>query len=46
MLVAVFVRRLRPGKTYEDFLEAWYPDAPRQLEDRVVALSALGEGGL
>jgi hypothetical protein len=26
MFVAVFVRRLRPGKTYEDFLEAWYPD--------------------
>ncbi len=26
MYVAVFVRRLREGKTYEDFLEAWYPD--------------------
>jgi hypothetical protein len=26
MFIAVFVRRLRPGKTYEDFLEAWYPD--------------------
>ena len=26
MFVAVFVRRLREGKTYEDFLEAWYPD--------------------
>jgi hypothetical protein len=26
MFVAVLVRRLRPGKTYEDFLEAWYPD--------------------
>jgi hypothetical protein len=25
MFVAVFVRRLREGKTYEDFLEAWYP---------------------
>ena len=26
MFVAVFVRRLREGKTYEDFLEAWYPE--------------------
>jgi hypothetical protein len=26
MFIAVFVRRLRPGKTYEDFLDAWYPD--------------------
>jgi hypothetical protein len=26
MFIAVFVRRLRPGKTYDDFLKAWYPD--------------------
>jgi hypothetical protein len=26
MFIAVLVRRLRDGKTYEDFLEAWYPD--------------------
>jgi hypothetical protein len=26
MFVAVLVRRLREGKTYGDFLEAWYPD--------------------
>ena len=26
MFVAVFVRQLRAGKTYVDFLEAWYPD--------------------
>lgn len=26
MFIAVFVRRLREGKTYEDFLQAWYPD--------------------
>ena len=25
MLVAVFRRRLKEGKTYEDFQEAWYP---------------------
>ena len=34
MFVAVFVRRLREGKTYEDFLEAWYP------EDRAFSLRA------
>lgn len=26
MFVAVLVRRLREGKTYEDFIDAWYPD--------------------
>jgi hypothetical protein len=26
MLISVLVRRLKPGKTYEDFLDAWYPD--------------------
>lgn len=26
MFVSVLVRRLRPGKTYEDFVKAWYPD--------------------
>jgi hypothetical protein len=26
VFVSVFVRRLRPGKTYQDFLDAWYPD--------------------
>jgi len=26
MYIAVLVRRLREGKTYEDFLDAWYPD--------------------
>jgi hypothetical protein len=26
MYIAVLVRRLREGKTYEDFVEAWYPD--------------------
>ncbi|MEM8570314.1 MAG: hypothetical protein AAGG56_05320 [Pseudomonadota bacterium] len=24
--IAVLARRLRPGRTYEDFLEAWYPN--------------------
>lgn len=26
MFVSVLVRRLRPGKTYEDFVAAWYPE--------------------
>ncbi len=26
MFIAVFVRRLREGKTYENFVDAWYPD--------------------
>lgn len=26
MFVAVLVRRLRAGKTYDDFIDAWYPD--------------------
>jgi hypothetical protein len=26
VFVSVLVRRLRPGKTYDDFVDAWYPD--------------------
>ncbi|MGH2962076.1 MAG: hypothetical protein ACRDL3_07790 [Solirubrobacterales bacterium] len=26
MFITVLVRRLRPGKTYGDFVRAWYPD--------------------
>jgi hypothetical protein len=26
MFVSVLVRQLREGKTYEDFVKAWYPD--------------------
>jgi hypothetical protein len=26
VFIAVLVRRLRPGRTYEDFVNAWYPD--------------------
>ena len=26
MYIAVLVRRLCEGKTYEDFIDAWYPD--------------------
>ena len=33
MFVAVSVRRLREGKTYADFLDAWYPDRGFGLAD-------------
>ena len=26
MFISVLVRRLEPGKTYDDFVDAWYPD--------------------
>ena len=26
MFASVFVRKLKPGKTYDDFVQAWYPD--------------------
>lgn len=26
MYIAILIRKLKPGKTYEDFVEAWYPD--------------------
>ena len=26
MFISVLVRRLKPGKTYDDFVDAWYPD--------------------
>jgi hypothetical protein len=26
MFLSVLARRLRPGKTYEDFVRAWYPE--------------------
>ena len=26
MYIAILIRRLKPGKTYEDFVKAWYPD--------------------
>ena len=26
MYIAVLIRKLKPGKTHEDFVKAWYPD--------------------
>jgi hypothetical protein len=36
MLISVFVRRLREGKTYEDFRRAWLPDKGFGVPTRVV----------
>ncbi len=37
MLGVVFVRRLREGKTYEDFRDAWYPDAGFGVPARILS---------
>jgi hypothetical protein len=34
MFISVLVRRLREGKTYEDFVGAWYPDKGFGLSGR------------
>jgi hypothetical protein len=34
MFITVIARRLRPGKTYQDFLDAWYPDTGFGVEMR------------
>jgi hypothetical protein len=34
VFVSVLVRRLRPGKTYEDFVAAWYPEQGFGIEGR------------
>ncbi len=34
MFVSVLVRRLRDGKTYDDFVDAWYPDKGFGFEGR------------
>jgi hypothetical protein len=36
MIIAVFVRRLREGKTYEDFREAWMAEKGFGVPTRVV----------
>jgi len=37
MLISVFVRRLREGKTYADFRRAWLPDKGFGVPTRVVS---------
>lgn len=36
MLISVIVRRLREGKTYEDFRRAWLPDKGFGVPTRVI----------
>lgn len=40
MVGVVFVRTLKEGKTYQDFWEAWYPEAGFGVPSRVMS----GEG--
>jgi hypothetical protein len=37
IVVAVLIRRLRDGKTYDDFREAWLPDQSFGFPTRVVS---------
>ncbi len=37
IVISVLTRRLRPGKTYEDFREAWLPDQGFGFPTRVVS---------
>ena len=37
MLGVVFVRRLREGKTYDDFRAAWYPDSGFGVPARILS---------
>jgi hypothetical protein len=41
MIGVVFVRRLREGKSYADFREAWFPDVGFGVPARVVSGAAL-----
>lgn len=36
MIVSVFVRRLRDGRTYDDFVSAWYPETGFGVPTRVL----------
>jgi hypothetical protein len=43
MLGVVFVRRLREGKTYADFVEAWYPDTGFGAPARILSGPGLAD---
>lgn len=36
MILAVLVRRLKEGATYEEFRQAWFPDEPFGMPVRVI----------
>ena len=40
MFISVLARRLKPGKTYEDFIAAWYPDKGFGVSGRGPILAA------
>lgn len=35
-LISVFIRKLAPGKSYDDFRKAWYPDKGFGIPVRVI----------
>jgi hypothetical protein len=43
MVISVLVRRLKEGKTYADFREAWLPDEPFGVPTRVVSAQGLDD---
>jgi len=43
MIISILVRRLKEGKTYEDFREAWLPDKPFGVPTRVVSVQGLDD---
>ena len=44
MIGVVFVRRLREGKTYDDFVEAWYPDTGFGVPARILSGPGVVDG--
>lgn len=43
MIVSILVRRLREGKTYEDFREAWLPEKGFGWPTRVISAQRLDD---
>jgi hypothetical protein len=41
MIVSILLRRLKEGKTYEDFREAWLPDKAFGVPTRVVSAQGI-----
>ena len=44
IVIAVLIRRLREGKTYQDFREAWLPEQGFGFPTRVVSAQAVEDG--
>ena len=43
MIISILVRRLKEGRTYEDFRAAWLPDKPFGVQTRVVSAQGLDD---